>query len=112
MPAVAVTCAAATTTLVTEKLNAKIKPKAIIVDNVLAGVDAVLTFNDVFTPSITNAVPIPVLTTIPRIYINVPTGVCQSIMDFIDQCEFVGTPQVVRGILDANCRITFIYDFV
>jgi hypothetical protein len=110
MPSVAVTMGVATQTLVTEKLNAKIKPSAIFIDNALAGADASLIFNDVFTPSITNLVPGPVLTTVPRLYLNVVAGSCVSLEDAIKNCEFLGNVQIIRSVADAGCRVSFIYD--
>ncbi len=110
MPSVVVTMAAATMTAVAEKINAKIKPKAIFIDNVNAAADASLLFNDVFTPAASAGVPIPFAITVPRIAVNIGMGICQSLEDFLDEAEFLGTMQIVRGALDANCRITVIYD--
>jgi len=110
MPSVAVTMGVATQTLVTEKLNAKIRPSAIFIDNTAAGADASLIFNDVFTPSITNLVAVPVLQTIPRLLINVAAGSCLSLEDDIKGCEFIGNAQIIRSVADAGCRISFIYD--
>ncbi len=102
----------ATRTLVTEKLNAKVKPSCVFIDNVAGGADADLIFNDVFTPSVTNGVPAPVLTTRPRLHINVAAGECISTEDKLKDIEFLGTIQVVRGVLDANCFVTFAYNFI
>ena len=101
----------ATRTLVTEKLISKMKPSMILVDNVVPAADASLVFNDVFTPSITNAVPAPVLQTIPRLQINVASGTCVSVQDKLKDVEFLGLVQVVvnLGVALANCFVTFGY---
>ena len=111
MPASQTSFAAATVALATEKRNSKIKPSLIMVDNNLGGVDAVITINDVFTPSVTNGVPIPVLTTVPRLHFTVPTSVSTTIGENgeLDDVEFLGAVQAVRGILDAGCFISFGY---
>lgn len=112
MPSIVVDMTASPRTLATEKRNAKIKPSEVIVDNVLAANDAVLTFNDVFTPAITNLVATPVSpTTVPRLRVNVAMGTCVSVEDKLKDVKFLGLVQVVRAPADANCFITFAYDF-
>jgi hypothetical protein len=111
MPSTVVDMTAATRTLATEKRNAKIKPSSIVVNNVTPVTDADLTFNDVFTPAVTNGVAVPVLTTIPRLHINIGAGICQSVEDKLDDIEFLGLVQVVRIGADANCFVTFAYNF-
>ena len=101
-----------TQTLVTERLISKCKPSAIFIDNVGAAANASLVFNDVFTPSVTSAVPVPVLTTVPRLRINVAFGTCVSSMeDMLKDTEFIGLVQVVvnGGVALANCFVTFVY---
>ncbi len=112
MPSVVVQMNVATRTLVTEKLTSKCKPKAIFVDNVLPVADADLIFNDVFTPSVTNGVPGPVLTTVPRLQINVGAGISQSTEDLLKNIEFLGLVQVVvnGNVALANCFVSFIYE--
>lgn len=113
MPSVVVQMNVATRTLAQEKLNAKSKPTLGLVDNVLGAADADLVFNDVFTPSVTNGVAGPVLTTVPRLQVNVAAGTCVSIMDKLKDCEFLGLVQVVvnLGVAVANCFVTFGYHF-
>jgi uncharacterized protein related to proFAR isomerase len=112
MPSTVVQMDVATQTLVTEKLISKCKPSAIVVDNVAALLDADLIFNDVFTPSATSGVPAPVLTTRPRLRINVALGTCVSTMEeLLKDIEFLGLVQVVvnAGVALPNCFVTFIY---
>jgi len=106
MPSKVVSMTAATMELIAEKENAKIKPSFIAVDNALAGVDAVLTFNDVFQTAAAPAVDVIV----PRLKINVSTLACVSLRDELKDIRFLGKAQVVREILDANCHVTFGYD--
>ena len=112
MPSVSVDMSAATMTLVTEKLNAKVKPSAILVNNVDGAAAARLSFNDVFTPAVSNGIPIPAPVTVRRLDINIAAGECVSTEDCIEDCEFIGTIQVVRAAgVDANCHVSFIYNF-
>jgi len=107
MPSVVVSMVAATEDLIAEKKNAKIKPSFIAVDNVLAGVDAVLQFQDVFQTAAVPAVDI----TVDRLRINVSVDACVTLRDELKDIRFLGKAQVVRGILDDDCHITFAYDF-
>ena len=107
MPSAVVSMTAATMELVAEKKNAKIKPSLIAVDNAVPLTDAVLTFNDVFQTAAAPAVDV----TVPRLKINVSTLACVSLRDELKDIRFLGKAQVVRGALDANCHVTFAYDF-
>jgi hypothetical protein len=112
MPSLVINFAAATNVLAQERGNCKIKPSTIFIDNSGCVDDAQLTFNDIFTPDITNGVPLPVLTTIPRLNVTIPAGVCQSLEDSLKDMEFLGTVSVTRGALNAACLLTFMYDFL
>jgi len=103
--------AGGTRTLVAEKLISKVKPSVIFTDNELGAADAYLVFNDVFTPSVTNAVPVPVLQTIPRLHINVAKGDCHSTEDFIKDIEFLGLVQVMvnSNVALPNCFVTMVF---
>ncbi|GAH68871.1 unnamed protein product, partial [marine sediment metagenome] len=119
-PEFALDMGVATRPLVTEKRNAKVKPSLIMVDNVLAGEDSELTFQDVFTtdPSTEAATGAAVGLATPtpdRLRINVSDDACVSIRDELKDVKFLGGVQVVRtvvGALDpnANCHVTLGYD--
>lgn len=107
--------------LVTEKRNAKVKPSFIGVDNVLAGADSELTFQDIITtdPSIVAATGVAVAgglqPAIDRLRINVSDDACVSMRDELKDIEFLGNVQVIReeaGVLVANdnCHVTLGYD--
>jgi len=112
MPSRVVTMTGATMELATERKNAKIKPSMIAIDNVEAGADAVLQFQDVFTPAVTNGEPSPSPTTRDRLRLNVSVDACVTLQDELKDVEFLGKVQVVRGVLDTDCHITFAYDFI
>jgi hypothetical protein len=112
MPSFESSFAVATVTLATEKRDSKIKPSLILIDNGSSAADAVLTFNDIFTPSATVGAPIPVLTTVPRLHITVPAGECDSLEDELKDMEFLGLVQVIRGAVDALSFVTFAYDLL
>jgi len=103
-----------TMVLAYERKNAKIKPTMIAIDNVEAAIDAVLQFQDVFTPAITHGVqsPEPPTPTPDRLRINVSQDACVTLQDELKDIEFLGKVQVVRGVYDDNCHITFAYDFI
>jgi len=115
MPSIVVDMDPATAPLVTEKRNAKIKPSLIMVDNVLAGADSELTFQDVFTTNdsivaATGAAAGGGAQTVDRLRINVSVDACVSIRDELEDVEFLVGSRVVRQILDDDCHVTFAYD--
>jgi len=121
MPSIVVDMGTLTTeTLVTEKHNAKVKPSLIMVDNVLAGADSELTFQDVFNtnasivPATGAVVPAVVGQVVDRLRINVSVDACVSIQDELKDVKFLGGAQVLREeagvpILDAGCHVTLGY---
>lgn len=108
MPSKVVSMTVDTQELAAEKKNAKIKPSFIAIDNVLAGADAVLQFQDVFQ---TAAAPLADIT-VDRLRLNVSVDACVSLKDELKDVEFLGKAQVKRGVLDNNCHITFGYSFI
>ncbi len=122
MPSIVVAMTPASTqTLVTEKRNAKVKPSLIMVDNVLAGADSELTFEDIFNTDASivaatgAAVAAVVGQTVDRLRINVSDDACVSIRDELKDVKFLGGAQVIReegGVptVNANCHVTLGYD--
>jgi len=94
-----------------EKGNAKIIPSLIMVNNVLGAQDAIITVQDVFTPSASNGTPAPVLTTVNRLNINVSMAACVSIKDELKDIEILGLLQLLIGTADANCIVTVAWDY-
>jgi len=122
MPSVVVNMVTNTEDLVAEKRNAKIKPSLIMVDNVDAGDDSQLTFQDVFdvnasVVAATGAAAVAVAGQIAnRLRINVSMDACVSLRDELKDVEFLGKAQVERSVAgveteDEDCRITLGYDF-
>ena len=121
MPSIVQDMALSTEPLVTEKRNAKVKPSLIMVDNVLAGADSELTFQDIFNTNASivaatgAAVAAVVGQIVDRLRINVSDDACVSIRDELKDVEFLGGAQVIReeaGVLtaNANCYVTLGYD--
>ena len=121
MPSIVQNMALNTETLVTEKRNAKVKPSLIMVDNVLAGADSELTFQDVFTTDASivaatgAAAPAVVGQVVDRLRINVSDDACVSMRDELKDIKFLGRAQVIReeaGVLTANvnCHVTLGYE--
>jgi len=121
MPSIVKNMVADTETLVTEKRNAKVKPSLIMVDNVEAGEDSELTFQDIFNTNASIvaatglAAPAVVGQTVDRLRINVSDDACVSIRDELKDVKFLGGAQVLRTVLGAldpnvNCHVTLGYD--
>jgi len=113
MPSLAQTMVAVglVTQFVAERGNAKIIPSLIMVNNVLGAQDAIITVQDVFTPSASNGTPAPVLTTVNRLNINVSMAACVSIRDELKDIEILGLLQLLIGTADVNCIVTVAWDF-
>ena len=95
-----------------EKQNAKIIPTQIIVDNEAGGAQRVITIQDVFFPAVSNGVPVPVLTTIPRLIITVDNAGWATIAaEALKELEILGQLQVLIGVADANTFVTISWGF-
>jgi len=95
-----------------EKLNAKIVPTQIIVDNEAGAAQRVITIQDVFTPAASNGVPVPVLTTINRLIITVDNGGWATIAaEALKELEILGQLQVTINVADAGTIVTISWGF-
>lgn len=96
-----------------EKKNAKIIPTSLMVDNVLAAQDAVITLIDRFSTSLTNKQGVTPKTE-TRLAINVTMGACVSLDEAeLKGIEFLGAPEVAvpPADVDSNCKVTMGYKF-
>ena len=100
-----------TTVFATERRNARIKPSLIMVDNVLGAQDAIINVVDRFTPAVSNATPVPGVTTVNRLSINVSMAACVSIRDELKDVKILGQLELAIGVADANCIVTVAWDF-
>jgi hypothetical protein len=95
-----------------ERLDAKIRPTLLLVDNTNGGADRTITLRDRFTPDISNGVPAPVLTNVDKFTATwVITG-CASIQDELKDLEILGDLLCYADAVDANCIITLGYEFI
>ena len=95
-----------------EKQNAKIIPTQIIVDNELGGAQRRITIQDVFTPAVSNGVPIPVLTVVPRLIITVDNAGWATIAaEALKELKILGQLQVLIDVVDANTFVTISWGF-
>lgn len=114
MPSKYVDMTTPTSVFAKEKLNAKIIPTLLMVDNVLAAQDAVITLVDRFKPSVTHKQSGPTIKTETRLAINVSMGGCASLDEGeLKGIEFLGAPEVAVPApdADANCKVTMGYKF-
>jgi len=95
----------------TAKGNAKIKPTLLVVDNVNAAADAVITIVDRFTPSVSDGVAVPVEQTPVRLRINVAQMACVSLQDELKDVEILGQLEVARGVADAACFVSVAWEY-
>jgi len=95
-----------------EKQNAKIVPTQIIVDNEAGGAQRVITIQDVFTPAISNGVPIPVPTTVPRLIITVDNGGRATIAaEELKELEILGQLRADIDVADPGTFVTISWGF-
>ena len=112
MPSLAQTMAVTPRVFAAEKLNAKIVPTQIIVDNEAGAAQRVITIQDVFTPAASNGVPVPVLTTINRLIITVDNGGWATIAaEALKELEILGQLQVTINVADAGTIVTISWGF-
>jgi hypothetical protein len=102
---------AATVVFAAEKPNAKIKPSLLIVDNERGAAQRQITLQDRFTPSASNAVPAPVVTTVNRLIITVDNGSFAVAGPEIENVEILGQLEALIDVVDANCIVTIAWDF-
>lgn len=95
-----------------EKHNAKIIPTQIIVDNEVGGAQRVITIQDVFFPAISNGVPIPALTTVPRLIITVDNGGWETIAaEALKKLEILGQLRADIDVADVGTIVTISWGF-
>ena len=112
MPSLAQTMAVTPRVFAAEKLNAKIVPTQIIVDNEAGAAQRVITIQDVFTPAASNGVPVPVLTTINRLIITVDNAGWATIAaEALKELEILGQLQVTINVADAGTIVTISWGF-
>jgi len=95
-----------------EKQNAKIIPTQIIVDNEAGGAQRVITIQDVFIPAVSNGVPIPVLTTVPRLIITVDNAGWATIAaEALKELEILGQLRADIDVADPGTFVTISWGF-
>lgn len=112
MPSITVDMTTSPSVIAAEKKNAKIIPTLLVVDNVEAAQDAVLTLVDRFTPSESHGEDSPVEQEKTRLAINVSVDACISLdEDDLKGIEFLGAPEVAVETDEDDCKVTMGYKF-
>jgi len=111
MPSLVSTMVASPAVFATERVNAKIKPSIMMIDNVLGAQDAIISIQDRFTPAVSNGVPIPGVTTVSRLSINVSMAACVSIRDELKDVKVLGQLEAIIVTPDAACIVSMGWDF-
>ena len=111
MPSLVTTMAATPTVVATEKPNAKKKITALVIDNVGGAAARIVQIQDRFTPSITNAVPVPVVQTPSRFLATIgATNVWNFDDKELDNVEVLGQLELIIDVADAGCIVTIAWE--
>jgi len=95
-----------------ERLDSKIRPTFILVDNTLGAADRTITLRDSLLPDRSNLVVAPALTPVDKFTATwVITG-CASMDDELKDIEILGDLQCYANAIDALCIITIGYEFI
>ena len=87
------------------------KPTSITYDNHGGAADRTIRIQDIFTPDISNGVPVPVLTTVERHRVDVLVG-DQLTLDEKDLrgVKCLGSLNIIADAIDAGCYISVGYE--
>ncbi|MBA7593417.1 hypothetical protein ES703_00337 [subsurface metagenome] len=113
MPSLVTTMAATPTVIATEKPNAKKKITSLIIDNVGGAAARTVQVQDRFTPSITNAVPVPAVQTPSRFSITIPNG-AGNVWNFdeteLRNVDVLGQLELIINVADAGCIVSIAWE--
>ena len=110
MPSTVVTADTTAQTIAAEIENAAVLAESITIDNLLGGGDRVIQIQDIFTPAVTNGVPVPVETTVSRFTYTALAGDQITLgQDEIKGVKCLGAMKVISDVIDASCIITVGY---
>ena len=112
MASLAQTMAVTPRVFAAEKLNAKLVPTQIIVDNEAGGAQRVITIQDVFTPAASNGVPAPVPITQNRLIITVDNAGWAAIAaEALKELKILGQLQAIIDVADAGTIVTISWGY-
>lgn len=112
MPSLIVTANTTAQEVAAERRDTVIKPTSINIDASAAAADTVLRLQDIFTPSVTNGVSAPVLTTVDRWRYEVLIGDSITLNEQdLKGIKILGALNVIASAIDANLHITVGYEF-
>ncbi len=111
MPSLSQTMGSSPTVFATERVNAKIIPSIMMIDNVLGTQNAIIDIQDRFTPAASDGTPAPAEQTVNRLSVNVVMGACVSIQDELKDVKVLGQLEVVIGTTDAACIVSMGWNF-
>ncbi|MBA7593418.1 hypothetical protein ES703_00338 [subsurface metagenome] len=99
------------TVIATEKPNARKKITALAIDNAAGGGARVVQVQDRFTPSITNAVPVPAVQTPSRFLVTIGAG---NVWNFdeveLRNVEVLGQLELTIDVADAGCIVSIAWE--
>jgi hypothetical protein len=89
-----------------------IRPTSINIDNSAGAADRVIRLQDIFTPSESNGVAAPVLTTVDRWRYNVLQGDSITLNELdLKGIKILGSLNVIADAIDPGCHVTVGYEF-
>ncbi len=110
MPSLKVTATATAQEIAAERLDKKWKLTSLTVDNDAGAADQIVRLQDIFTPAVTNGVPIPSETTVDRWRGTILQGdVVTWHEQDLEGVEFLGALNFLGDSVDTDCHITVGY---
>ncbi len=111
MPSLIVTAHTTAQEVAAERRDTVIKPKSINIDNSAGAADTVIRIQDIFTPSVTNGVSAPTLTTVDRWRYEVLLGDSITLNELdLKGIKILGSLNVIAASIDAALYITVGYE--
>jgi len=111
MPSLTVTANTVAQPIAAQRLDRVHRPTSLVMDNDAGAGDRVIRIQDIFTPAVSNGVPVPVLTTVDRFRQTVPIGDMINLdEDDLKGIKCLGSLNVISDVIDADCHITVGYE--
>jgi len=110
MPSQIVTANVANQVVAAAVRNGVYKPTSITIDNTLGAADRIINVRDTFTPSISNAVPVPVAQNINRLQVTCFMGEILNLGEpDLAGVKCLGSLGIIADAVDAACFVSVGY---
>ena len=110
MPSRVVTAHTTAVQVAAERRNAVHIPTSMTIDNDAGAADRTIRIQDRFTPSVSNGVPAPVLTTVDRHRVDVLQGDVMTLHEKdLEGVKCLGELLIIGDAIDADCHVSVGY---